>query len=216
VSSENDTSYTNINKQSVPKKGSDLTSDWPFGEFRKDTIDFGWVHGYKALDIFKNLEDRDSFLEPTFDFVDREKNDDRVRSWGMSMLENIGGNRALRFIVEMFRKEKTRDEKRKYILTCFFALKAIAKIANSSDEKKELLAILKDMWNDEDEDYLAQAGASVILANQQLADAQLIHQAVEKIKDMLKKRDINITTNDDLKTSYWAPKWALRAYFRFR
>jgi hypothetical protein len=52
-----------------------MSPDWLFGEFRKDRIDFGWTY------IFKELENKESFLKPTIQFVTEEK-EDRVRGWG--------------------------------------------------------------------------------------------------------------------------------------
>ncbi len=197
--------YTKINKQRVPKEGSDLTPGRLFGEFRKDKLDFGWIYGYKAMDEFKDLEDKHSFLEPTILFVKQEK-EDRVRAWGTSVLEIIGGKEVYEFLAQMLKTEKTRDEKRKYIFTRFFALKAIANLANSPNEKEALLAILKIMWKDEEEDYLAQAEASVILTQHELADDDLRAQAATKVKNMLSMNKIN---------EYWPIARALRAMREF-
>jgi HEAT repeat protein len=208
--------HTKINEQSAPKEGSDLTPNWLFGEFRKDTeeSDFGWIYGYKAIDGFKALEDKDSFLKPTIDFVSKEKND-RVRSWAIYVLELIGGNEAYNTIVHMLKTETA--DKRKYVFTRFFALRAIANLASfPGNEKEALLAILKDMSEDRDEDYLAQAGASVILTQpqlQELVDAEDRQRATAKVKGMLNAWDDTKKGNDS--DAYWASKRALRALQEF-
>jgi hypothetical protein len=83
------------------------------------------MYAYKAMEEFKDLEDKHPFLEPTIQFLKQEK-EDQVRSWGTSVLELIGGKEAYESLDQMLKKEKTMDEKRKYKHTRFFALKAIA------------------------------------------------------------------------------------------
>ena len=134
-----------------------------FREFRKEKLDHGWTYAYKAIDQFQHLENnRMLFLEPTIQFL-KEEQKDRIRAWGTSVLEIIGGEKAFNFLVEILETEKTKREKRAYLHTRFFALKAIANLANSDSEKKKFIAIIEYIWKDDDEDYLNQALASVFL-----------------------------------------------------
>lgn len=184
---------------------SNLTPSQLFDEFRKDKLDFGWIYGYKAMDKFKALENKVSYLEPAIQFVGQEK-DDRVRSWGISVLEVIGGREAYDVLVQLLKAVKNKNEKRKYVYSRFFALKAIANIVNSQNEKDELLDILNIMWKDDDEDYLAQAGAATIITRQEKADDNLKEQATAKIKNMLSNNRID---------EFWPAFRTLRALREF-
>jgi hypothetical protein len=49
--------------------------------------------GVQVLADFAKLPDKEVFLEPTIHFLN-EETEDRVRSWGMNLLELIGGEKA--------------------------------------------------------------------------------------------------------------------------
>jgi hypothetical protein len=183
-----------------------LTPKMLFREFRKEKLDHGWTYAYKAIDQFQHLEgNRMLFLEPTIQFL-KEEQEDRIRSWGTSVLEIIGGEKAFSFLVEILETEKTKREKRAYLHTRFFALKAIANLANSDSEKKKFVAIIEYMWKDDDEDYLNQALASVLLARNELVSAKVREEAEVKLKGMLSKDRIN---------EFWPALRSLRALQEF-
>ena len=135
-----------------------------------------------------------------------EEQEDRIRAWGTSVLEIIGGEKAFSVLIDILEIEKTKDVKRAYLYTRFFALKAIANLANSDSEKKKFAAIIGDIWKDDDEDYLNQALASVLLTRNELVSVKLREEAEVKIKDMLSKDRIN---------EFWPALRALRALQEF-
>jgi hypothetical protein len=154
------------------------------------------------MESFKAVEDKSAFLEPTVQFL-KEEEEDQIRAWGTSVLELIGGERAFSFLVEMLGTEKTM---RKYLYTRFFALKACANLAKSDQEQSELLTLLKHMWQDEDEDYLSQAEASILLARHERSEVHLRRDAEVKVKDMLSEERFG---------EYWPALRALRALREF-
>jgi HEAT repeat protein len=189
-----------------------LTPEKLFDDFRKSKLEFGWMYSYKAFERFKNELGTDSidpsvFIEPTIQFVENEKNDNS-RSWGTSVLELLGGERAFEFLVQMIKKEK--EQGKRYIHTRFFALKAIHKIATLDNDKKkqdELDKLLEDMWDDNNkEDYLAQAGATILLALSKSSNQETKEKCVANIKDMLSTKRFK---------EYWPALRALRALREF-
>jgi HEAT repeat protein len=181
---------------------SSLTPDGLLSEFRKTIGDFGWLRGRRAIESFKAVEDKSAFLEPTIQFL-KEEEEDQIRTWGTSVLELIGGERAFSSLVDMLRTEKTMRE---YLYTRFWALKACANLAKSDREQNELLTLLKHMWQDQDEDYLSQAEASILLARHEHSEAHLRQDAEAKVKDMLSEKRFG---------EYWPALRALRALREF-
>ena len=153
--------------------------------------------GAKAIGNFVALEDKSSFLEPTMQFLAKEERD-AVRSWGTNVLELIGGDKSFRVLADLLRKEKTKEAKRGYRYTRFFTLRAVAHLAKSENQRRELLTLLEQIWNDDAEDYLIQAEASILLAQQGRSEPKA------KVRDRL--RDFS---------NYWATSRALRALREF-
>ena len=185
-----------------------LTPERLFSEFRKTLSDFGWVYGYKALNELRAEKDKSIFLEPTIKFV-KQEDQDQIRSWGTSVLELIAGKEgeaAFEFLIGLLKTEKTKERKAKYHYTRFFALRAISNLAKSENERKELRTMLEHMWNDEDEDYLTQAEASILLALQDIGDSKGKQAIVNKLKDMLSKERFK---------EYWPASRTLRALREF-
>jgi HEAT repeat protein len=163
--------------------GSDLTPDNLFKQFRRPQHDFGWRYGYTAIEEFKALKDKSTFIRPAMEFIQQE-DQDGIRSWGTTILEITGGQEALRFLIDVI-KIHTNGNKKKYINTRFFALKGIANLATSESEKKELLTMLQEMWNSKEEDYLAQGEAAILLALNEKASSAQKRDAEKMVRSML-------------------------------
>lgn len=184
--------------------GSDLTPDKLFKQFRRPQHDFGWRYGYLAIKEFKTLKDKSTFIQPAMDFIQQEDQDE-IRSWGTTILEVAGGHEAFRFLVDVI-KIHTNGNKRKYRNTRFFALKGIANLATSDSEKKELLTMLQEMWNDDKEDYLAQGEAAILLALNEEASSAQKKDAEKMVRSML---------SSDRIAEYWPALRILRGLREF-
>lgn len=184
--------------------GSDLTPDKLLKQFRRPQHDFGWRYGYRAIKEFKTLKDKSTFIQPAMDFIQQEDQDD-IRSWGTTILEIAGGHEAFRFLVDVI-KIHTNGNKRKYLNTRFFALKGIANLATSDSEKKELLTMLQEMWNNDKEDYLAQGEAAILLALNEKASSAQKKDAEKMVRSML---------SSDRIAEYWPALRILRGLREF-
>lgn len=172
---------------------SSLRPNMLFEEFRKAQKDVDF--GRRALNNFSALKDKETFLEPIIKFLSQEEQD-QVRSWGTNVLEMIRGDRAFSFLIDLLREADSKEIKRNYRYTRFFALRAIARLASSDSQQEQLLSLSEQIWKDIDEDYLIRAEASILLAKQGRSEPLV------NLREMLGKFE-----EDD----YWAPARALRA-----
>lgn len=191
---------------------NDLTPNKLFEEFDKaqNDIDFG----KRALKSFIAQKDKSAFLEPTIQFLKKQKEDD-VRSWGTSVLELIGGGKAFKALIDLLKeadseeikreygREYRQNYRRKYRFTRFFALRAVEKLSRSDQEHQDKRNFLEQVYTDKDEDYLIRAEAAILLADQGQS------KPLEMIKYMLAAK------NDFADQEYWAPFRALRALREF-
>ena len=152
----------------------------------------------KVLDEFKEYENKKGFLEPIIRFLDTE-DQDKARAWGATALQEIGGTRAYKHLAKIITPRHTKDVKRKFLYTRFFALKGLYNLAATSAQKEEVIKLCKRVYPDDDEDFLVRAEAAVILA----MNGDL--KALSWLKDMLKVR----------KDHYWEIIRTARALFEF-
>lgn len=174
-----------------------LTPNELIKEFRKQDIDVG----KKALHDFETLDNqyKSTFLDPIIQFLSKEE-EDTVHSWGASALKLIGGNKSFNFLVGMLKKKVPQEIKRDNRFTRFFALNAVAHIAITDDEIEELKTLVKQIWQDKEEDYLVQAEASVIIVRLDINES---NAARDKIIAMLQD-----------KKEFW-PSWAALHALRY-
>lgn len=179
----------------------DLTPDKLFKEF----IDPENSIAYKkqAVKDFNEIKDKSIFLGPAMHFISKQK-EDEVRSWGTNILEIIGGKDAFKFLIDLLKEETSRELKRNYLFTRFFALRAIQNIASSDHELEEMRILLDRIWQDVDEDFLIRAEALILIVRKE--ESELI----DVIKDMLQAE------NDFKEQEFWAPLRCLRALREFQ
>lgn len=164
-----------------------LTPAKLFIEFRRDQEPYGYKFGYKAMDKFTAIQDKSEFLKPLFEFV-RDEHDDRVRAWGISALGFMEGNnadQAFSFLIDLIEKENSPNQKERFVYTRFFAMRSILKLIKTEKQKEELMRIVGELWKDETEDILVQAGASILFTKSDTNDPKLKFGAELKIKKML-------------------------------
>lgn len=134
-----------------------------FDRFRKGDIQ----KSYEALAMFQALADKRRFLTPALEFLATE-DVDQIRSWAATVLEGIGGRKAFAALRAVFKPDDTRESKRRYRYTRFFALAGLARMERSESEREEVARLLDELWvprwQDTEEDYLVQAEAAVLLA----------------------------------------------------
>lgn len=140
-------------------------ADWPFSEFRERDL----AAGLRALDDFAALPDakRKQFLQAAQAFLDREGADE-VRAWATGVLGAIGGDRAFRSLAAIFEQPATSDERHAARFTRFQALKSLARMARTEEQRTEVDALAESLWSnrwqDTEEDYIVHAAAAVLLA----------------------------------------------------
>jgi hypothetical protein len=141
-------------------QGLQLTPENIFFELDKTLKDVNI--GLQVLAAFAELPNKADFLEPTIHFL-AEETEDRVRSWGMNLLEMIGGETAFDTAIGVFKGTDV-QEKRRYLYTHFFALRAVLRLASTAEQVKRVDNLLPKLWNDDGEDYLTRAAAAIQLA----------------------------------------------------
>lgn len=157
----------------------------------------------QAVKDFNGIKDKSIFLGPAMHFISKQK-EDEVRSWGANILEIIGEKDAFKFLIDLLKEETSRELKRNYLFTRFFALRAIQNIASSDHELEEMRILLDHIWQDFDEDFLIRAEALILIVRTE--ESELI----DVIKDMLK------ADNDFKEQEFWAPLRCLRALREFQ
>lgn len=122
--------------------------------------------GLQVVANFDKLPNKADFLDPTIKFLN-EETDDKVRSWGMDLLEKIGGERAFETAIGILEKKEKKEIKRHFAYSRFFALRAILRMSGvDEDKKKRVTDLLSTIWQDEDEGYLIRSAAAINLAMQ--------------------------------------------------
>jgi HEAT repeat protein len=150
--------------ESQPKEGTFTPSDL------LSAFSTGRIHtGVKALNQLEQVQDKHVFLAPVLAFLSEE--DDYVRCFATSALAVIGGKRAFEALLGIFDSPTTEEDKRRYRYTRFFALRGLALLATTADEKAKVGRLLEQLWKDADEDYLVQAEAAALLALRGRRDA---------------------------------------------
>jgi HEAT repeat protein len=175
-------------------------AEWPFSEFRKRDL----AAGLQALAEFEQLSDakRRTFLPKAEAFLAQEQADE-IRAWATGLLGAIGGERAFSSLAGVFRPRVTAEEKRAARFTRFQALKSLARMARTDEQRAEVTrlaaSLWRNRWQDTDEDYLVQAEAAALLAR----DGH--EEALAQLAAMLRarQRDFWIT---------WAALRALREF----
>lgn len=168
----------------------ELTPENIFAELDKALKDINV--GFQVLAAFADLPNKADFLEPTIHFLEQET-EDRVRSWGMNLLELIGGERAFEAAIGIFKGADT-QEKRRYLYTHFFALRAVLRLATTPEQKKRVESLLPKLWKDDGEDFLTRAAAAIQLAMRRQKEPKAW------LREMLGSY-----------TDFWAPLRTLRA-----
>jgi HEAT repeat protein len=144
----------------------EITPDELFQLFRNAFDQSDTEMGKTALGQFSLVKDKSIFLDPTIRFISTEP-EDQVTSWGTNILEMIGGDKAFNSIIDILKNtNSSRIEKRKFIFTRFFALRAAKTLAIDDSKLGILKEWLTRIWPDEDEDYLVRAESLTILASQ--------------------------------------------------
>src|SRR5215467_12083563 len=93
-------------------------------EFRKARQPSGWKYGSNILEKFKKMEDnKDEFIKYALQFM-AETKDDVLRSWGTTLLECIGSQKAFESLIN-FLKDDDASKKKSYPETRLFAVRAI-------------------------------------------------------------------------------------------
>lgn len=179
----------------------DLTPDKLFKEFTDSENSI--ADKKQAVKDFSEVKDKTIFLEPAMHFISKQV-EDEVRSWGTNVLEIIGGKDAFKFLIDLLKKETSRELKRNYLFTRFFALRAIQNIASSDHEREEVRILLDHIWPDIDEDFLIRAEALILIVREE--ESELI----DIVKDMLK------ADNNFKEQEFWAPLRCLRALREFQ
>ncbi len=170
-----------------------LTKEELFYNFRKTQTSRNIRSIRRLLEAFKKIPDSKPFLDPAIRYLETES-EDGARAWGTNLLEIIGGDRAFEFLITLLEGSDKKEVKRKYRYTRFFALRAIHTLSDSPIRVTRRDEICQRILGDNNEDWLAQAEAAAILANQH------DEAAIKWLKKMLSNRD-----------NYWAIMRATRA-----
>ncbi|MGI0016310.1 MAG: HEAT repeat domain-containing protein, partial [Nitrososphaera sp.] len=134
-----------------------------FTEFRKVCLPSGWKYADGILKKFQKLQNKDDFIDGALQFLKTE-NDDIVRSWGTTLLETIGSDKALDSLIEFLNGEDP-TKKRDYMETRLFAVRAIKKLAeNNPPRTQKMLKMFTKMATDPDDATSAKVGAMVVLS----------------------------------------------------
>ncbi|MGD8719402.1 MAG: HEAT repeat domain-containing protein [Candidatus Zixiibacteriota bacterium] len=122
--------------------------------------------GKAALQEFEKLppQERQEYFNPTIEFLKTETND-RVRSWGTSVLRIIGGEKAFMFLADLLRRADA-EEKKRYPRTRLFALKTLTVTAITERQKDQLSQIINEISKDNDERGFVSAASKILLAKQ--------------------------------------------------
>jgi HEAT repeat protein len=147
----------------MTKTEETIKSEDIFTEFRKACLPSGWKYADAILKKFDKLQNKDAFIEDAMQFLKAE-NDDIVRSWGTTLLERIGSDKAFYSLIEFLNSEDP-TKKTKYMETRLFAVRAIKELAKKEQARtKKMLEILTKMATDPDEATSARVGAMVVLS----------------------------------------------------
>jgi HEAT repeats len=96
----------------------------------------------------------------------------------------IGGEKAFEAAIGIFKKADTKDTKRCYLFTRFFALRAALRLVNTDVQKNRVETLLPKLREDEDEDYLVRAGAAIQLAmRRQKESKEWLHGMLVRYND---------------------------------
>jgi HEAT repeat protein len=147
------------------------------------------------INQIKTLEDASAFLEPAIQFLQTERND-RARAWGTNVLEAVGGERADRALTGLLDEKDSRETKRAYFFTRFFALRGLQAHAAAPPARTRLKKRCRRLLDDEEEDLLVRCEAAAILAN--LGDAS----AMSLLRQILRR-------SDQLSGQFSGPYWPI-------
>ena len=173
-----------------------LTPNELFEAFCKDPSEVGWAFAGMIFNKFIRFSDKATFFKPTIQFMKEAMTEDvrsdDIRAWGPSVLECMEGKEAeeaFRFLVDLLKNEKTPEQKRTYRYTRFYAVRAIQYLAKSEEAQAQRLSLLQTLAYDEEEDYVTQALACILIALEKKnelwnKDRQI---ALKKIQKMLSK-----------------------------
>jgi HEAT repeat protein len=146
---------------------SDLTPAQFLNSFRASTN--SWEKQFRlnlqSLEDFRKISNKKMFLKPTLQFLKEEKQD-TIRSWGASVLAQIGGEQAFDYLMDLLEPKKAPQPASDYVYTRFFALVGLHKMAESlrpSDVEK-IEGLCDQIWQNETEDQLLRALAAAWLA----------------------------------------------------
>jgi hypothetical protein len=171
---------------------NEITPEELFAAFKKDPKDVGWEVAYEAFEKFKALDDKSSFYEPTLKFMDDEKYEeeraDVIRSWGASVLGWMSGKQAVdaaQYLFQLLKNESTKDIKRLFFWTRFYALRSVWYLRANLDQNNDFLSLLLSMAFDDDEDYINQSMACILIIYHEASARDNKKKALGKIKNML-------------------------------
>jgi hypothetical protein len=137
-----------------------LTPESLFAEFRRERPSFGDA----ALRKFERLNKKKqrSFINYTMEFLNTET-EDSFRSWGTSVLGIIGGSKIFKYLVDLLQKAGE-GPKRKYPLTRFYALRALARLATSRNRDEKFFEVTKNISRDKLEKPLVLETSKILLS----------------------------------------------------
>ena len=169
---------------------------------------------FKATEEFKNIKDKQPYILPIKNFIDKQQCD-AVKSWAAYALGLIKDEKSFDMLVDLMNNTQNDHDRSIYELTRFWTLNGIAKNAVSEKEKKTLINIIKEIFdNPKDENYLTLAEDSLLLMKYENTD-----KGEELLKEMFKgNRFSNSSSNQDSNTvhyTYGPIEGALRALREF-
>jgi HEAT repeat protein len=172
----------------MTKTEETIKSEEIFTEFRKACLPSGWKYADAILKKFDKLQNKDDFIVDAMKFLKAE-NDDIVRSWGTTLLERIGSDKAFYCLIEFLNSED--PTKKKYMETRLFAVRAIKELAKKEPAKtqartQKMLEILTKMATDSHEATSARVGAMVV-HSAATEDQALRSDYKKEIKEWLSK-----------------------------
>jgi HEAT repeat protein len=171
-----------------------------FREFRKVSRPSGWKYANNILEKFKKMEDnKDEFIKYALKFMKAEIKDDVVRSWGTTLLEYIGSQEAFESLIN-FLKDEDASKKNSYSETRLFAVRAIAKMAQTPLRKEAMKNLFIDMAKNNEEAISAKVGAMIVLSKEDRIDLEDQEKYEKTIKSMLQQYKSPDKYNDVLYT----------------
>jgi hypothetical protein len=170
----------------------EITPEELFEAVKKDPEEVGWDVRDKAYERYKSVENKSTFLEPIINFVKdakfEEERTDAIRSWGTTFLGFMSGKDAevaMQFLIRLLKEESSPELAREFYWTRFYALRSLWYLAKNPKEKEDLLDVLLTFAFSDEEDFVNQAEACVLIVLHETSPRKDRNKASRKIRDML-------------------------------